>query len=241
MKGKSGDRVWWTDEEKEQLTDLVFGMQTNNPEKSLTVLLAQAQHQIPPHRRRKVFAFSSIPWMISGLRLRYGRLKEAQRNASPYTPPAAPVVQRPVEEVVREAPTQLLVQELCGRFFTKAEKMEQAFAMLDRLASDTHNNRQPVALVASTTRKPKAFIVGLKEGQAAEIKNRFEERVEFAFHFSGQASLKSGEVPEGQIFCMKKWTDHPTYWVLKKAGSVKEINGGMSDLSTSLTGWLASQ
>jgi len=239
MKGGSGDRVWWTEEEKERLTDLVFGMQTSSPEKTLTVLLAQAQHQIPPHRRRKVFAFSQLSWMISGLKLRYSRLKEAQRNASPYTAPAAPVVQRPVEEVVREAPTQLLVQELCGRFFSKAGKMEQAFAMLDRLASDTHNNK-PVVAAVPTTRKPKAYIVGIREDQAAEIKERFGDRIELSFHFSGQASLRKNDLPEGQIFCLTKFIDHSSYHVLKHSKRMLEVNGGISDLSSSLIGWLNS-
>lgn len=60
-------RIYWTDQEWDNLAHIVFKMRLNHLEESITVLVGRAMEQIPPERRRKFISVQSMQPLVRRL------------------------------------------------------------------------------------------------------------------------------------------------------------------------------
>jgi hypothetical protein len=248
-------KIIWNDDEKEKLIDLVSTMRLNYPDRGILELLRDAQKQFPEGRRRKITNLKIIKWLINGVKA---------KHKIPVAPPEPQVVSLfdyTVEDVINnitqrdpdyiqqicnknvgKISTKVLMTELYLRLFDKLSIFDDMERKFDTLASTLHSasakQKQNVETPVENKSKPKVLIVGLKENQVAIIKERYEHLIELSFYESGKSHLSKMNF-SGKCFCMTKFLDHSTYHVLRKNTDLTEINGGMTDLCTSINYFLA--
>ncbi|MDP1712201.1 MAG: hypothetical protein Q8K86_07070 [Candidatus Nanopelagicaceae bacterium] len=230
------ERVYWTDDERQRLAEIVIGMHKKNPQETLNSQLNRAQQQIPTHRRRKIFAVNQLDWLVEAWRKHVEELDKGFRIIAQEIPP-----QKTVEEFLTETTTEQLAVALIRRLMHNTEILQQSAKLLFNAAGKFGAGvAVPTPIVA---KRPKAVVVGVKNNQTNEIKSRFDASVDLRFIDSGGSSALPSPFPLGEIFILTGFVDHSAYYALRdiaknRGSKCRECSGGVSNVCNEIEKWL---
>lgn len=202
------DRIYWTEEEKRKLVDLVISMRISDPVPSITAIVNHAQEQLPQERRRTIIAASAVGWLVEEAKDRIASLKKLEETVEQLRQQLSAARQE--IEVLKQSPASVLSpRELMGLAFDRLENRIVAAEARSRVqAPSPASSNGTKKKDATTHRIPKVLVVGLKGQQAQGIKDALSE-VPVTLLFGDERDQGLG--PQADAVVMTKFCRHAVW------------------------------
>ena len=182
-------RVFWTEEEKQKLVELVFTMRQNDLESSLLAIVNRAQEQLPAERRRTIPSIKAIDWLPIELKKRMDAVKnraamseraaQSARDSKSHQIELQEKLQNLVEvtknKTLETTPVENLALELLARMLGPMEEIRRQLSGFERRIARLEEQPEPVA---AEKRILRILLVGLLPDQVNNVRARFREAVD---------------------------------------------------------------
>lgn len=234
------ERVYWTDDDKQEISQAVAKRFLNNPTKSLLEHLQGYIAQMPKHKQRSIATYQAVPWLLENITKEYkligerlnkiDTLERELREAKEWTATVENNNHELQEDIRRlrlsqqttdvvgsldEASTAQLADALLQRLSTALSgKMLSIMDLIDRL-SDMSAPQMHTSVSQPTKPKqqklPVVVIAGLLDTQFATVHKKVANYAVCKHIGSGKSTLPQSSYPAANLaFIATSFTDHST-------------------------------
>lgn len=174
-------KIYWDEDERNRIIQLVFSMRQNDPESSLVAIVNRAMSQLPKDRQRTIPSIKSIPWLAEAIKSRFAEQRQQLSTAESTTQSAEQVkeqhaslrdklktmVEQARARALDEASLDDLVLALAARIGARLDGLEQRVHSLE--SRPRTQAPPPVAQPAKKT----VLVVGLLPDQMNHVRAHF--------------------------------------------------------------------
>jgi len=228
-------KIYWDEEERDRIVQLVFSMRQNDPESSLVAIVNRAMSQLSPDRQRVIPSIKSIPWLADAIKDRF----TAQRQTLAKTKDAmsSAAASKGTEVALRDK-LKTMVDQARARALDEASfddlvlalaaRVGHRFEMLEGRVSKLEGAPQVQEVKAPQQPKKTVLVVGLLSSQANNVRSHFRT-APLALRFLSSDELTKG-VPQADCAVVNtKFVSHKMQsFVQSKLKTVYLIHGGVT-------------
>lgn len=225
-------RIEWTERERRAVVEAIAEGRMKSPSMAMGPLVMEAQNRaLPPERRRKYLNTQVATLLPDVEALLKDWYRKARKPEQP--PPPEPEPLPTVEDVIKDAPTQILTLELVRRLFIESDSVVDRLEAVERAV-----DRLSVSATGSTkslrAKVPRVLVVGLKGDQANTIRNALEGE-DIDLRLVVQERKRPTKYPEADIVFLTGFNSHSDIQkVMSQFGKHRIRRAGGAERGTSI-------
>jgi len=240
-------RIVWTKEEKKAMHDCMVSICYDSPNLTAKTLMGQAQEGcIAPDRRvvisdQRVFNYKALVQSARDAAIIGRKHIEEKRKldaATPRTPAPAPIKQPDTIGDLFEKLVEAITDRVLAKLNEKLPAEETITpAELDKTFDRLYPQPSPTEMLNRLTirpkpRRPTVLIVGLNGAQMEAIRT-YKPDIDYTFVGTEQA-LSMRALQRDHTILMTKFINHSVQGKYRKHPNLHFVNGGVSDLKSTL-------